>query len=81
MRTRCDGFGHTSKGKRNEMKNYNAPTRFEKEMTDEPGEVGEWAPAMGTDTSSWDHLKDVLFRGDKSIEEVEQQEEESEMEM
>lgn len=53
------------------MKNYNAPTRFEKEMTDEPEMVGEWAPAMGTDTSSWDHLKDVLFRGDKSIEEVE----------
>ena len=57
------------------MKNYNAPTRFEKEMTDEPEKVGEWAPAMGTDTSSWDHLKDVLFRGDKSIEE------ESKMEM
>lgn len=63
------------------MKNYNAPTRFEKEMTDEPEKVGEWAPTMGTDTSSWDHLKDVLFRGDKSIEEVEQQEEESKMEM
>lgn len=63
------------------MKNYNAPTRFEKEMTDEPEKVGEWAPAMGTDTSSWDQLKDVPFRGGKSIEEVEQQEEESEMEM
>lgn len=63
------------------MKNYNAPTRFEKEMTNEPAKAGEWAPAMETDTSSWDQLKDVPFRGDKPIEEVEQQEEESEMEM
>lgn len=63
------------------MKNYNAPTRFEKEMTDEPEKVGERAPAMGTDMSGWDQLKDVPFRGDKPIEEVEQQEEESEMEM
>lgn len=63
------------------MRNYNNPTRFEKEMTYEPEKVGEQVPTMGTATSGWDKLKDVPFRGDKSIQEVEQQEEESEMEM
>lgn len=62
------------------MKNYNAPTRFEKEMTDEPEKIGEASPAMGTGISNWDQLKDVPFRGDKLVEEVEKQEE-SETEM
>lgn len=62
------------------MRNYSDPMRFEKEMTDEPEKVGEQAPAMGTDTSGWDTLKDVPFRGDKSIEEVKQQDQEEEFE-
>ncbi len=62
------------------MRNYNNPARFEKEMTDEPEKVGEQAPAMGTDASGWDKLKDVPFRGDKSVEEVEQLEQEDEFE-
>lgn len=62
------------------MRNYNNPVRFEKEMTDEPEKVGEQAPAMGADTSGWDKLKDVPFRGGKPIEEVEQQEQEEEFE-
>jgi len=69
------------------MRNYNDPRRFEKEVTDEPEKIGEQAPAMGTDTSGWDQLKDVPFRGDKSVTEVErqsqaqEQEEEFEQEM
>lgn len=35
---------------------------------------------MGSDTSGWDQLKDVPFRGDKSIAEVEQQAQEQEEE-
>ena len=49
-------------------------------MTDEPEKIGEASPAMGTDISNWDQLKDVPFRGDKLVEEVEKQEE-SETEM
>ncbi len=60
------------------MRNYNNPARFEKEMTDEPEKVGEQAPAVGTETSDWDKLKDVPFRGDEYVEDVAQQEQEEE---
>lgn len=62
------------------MRNYNHLARFEKKLTDEPEKVGEQAPARITGTSDWDKLKDVPFRGDKSIEEVKQQEQEEEFE-
>ena len=62
------------------MRNYNDPRRLEKEVTDEPEKAGEQAPSMGSDTSGWDQLKDVPFRGDKSIAEVEQQAQEQEEE-
>lgn len=57
------------------MRNYNNPGRFEKELTDEPNKMGEYAPAMGADTSGWDSLKDVPFRGDTKTAEQEQEEE------
>lgn len=60
------------------MRNYNNSASFEKEITDEPEKVGEQTPAMGTDTSGWDKLMDAPFRGDKSVEEVEPQEQEEE---
>lgn len=55
------------------MRNYNDPTRFEKETTDEPNKIGEQAHAMGSDTSGWDSLKDVPFAGDKSTATQQQQ--------
>lgn len=60
------------------MRNYNDPRRFEKELTDEPEKVEKQAPAIGTDTSGWNDLKNVPFRGDKSIVEAEQQTQEQE---
>lgn len=57
------------------MRNYNDPARFEKETTTEPNKVGEQAPAVETDTSGWDSLKDVPFRGEQTAEEQEEQEE------
>ena len=45
------------------MRNYGNQTRFEKDVTNEPNKVGEFPPVMGNQTSGWDSLKEVPFRG------------------
>lgn len=45
------------------MRNYGDQTRFEKDVTNEPNKVGEFSPAMGSQTTGWDSLKEVPFRG------------------
>lgn len=45
------------------MRNYGDQTRFEKDVTNEPNRVGEFPPTMGSQTTGWDSLKEVPFRG------------------
>lgn len=46
---------------------------FEKEMTNEPNIVGEFAPSLPVnDAEQWDTLKDIPFAGDSTAEEASQ---------
>lgn len=62
------------------MRNNSDPKRFEKEMTDEPNMASEQSPAMGTNQTGWDSLRDVPFAGDKSTMSHESQEQEEDFE-
>ena len=49
------------------MRGFGIETKFEKkEITNEPNKVGEYAPAMGSQSTGWDSLKYVPFKGNQN---------------
>lgn len=49
------------------MRGSGIETKFEvKDVTSEPNKVGEHSPAMGSQSTGWDSLKDVPFRGNQN---------------